>query len=82
MLIALIVLALLATVAVLSLLVLVAAAIRWERSTARLDSRPSGPITAVVRRLLGVYVSKPDLTDTEAGRPLTGHATGRHDEGW
>jgi hypothetical protein len=82
MLIALIVLALLAAVAVLGLLALVAAAIRWEQPAAMLDSRPSGPITAVVRRLLGVYVSKPDLTATDAGRPLTGRATGRHDEGW
>jgi hypothetical protein len=82
MLTALIVLSLVATVAVLGLLALVAAAIRWERPTTRLASQPSGPITAIVRHLLGVYVSKPDLTGTDADRHLTGHATGRHNEGW
>jgi hypothetical protein len=81
MLTALIILALVATVAILGLLALVAAAIRWEQQAATLASRPSGPITAVVRRLLGVYVSEPDLPAADADRRLAGHATSCHDEG-
>lgn len=86
MLTALIVLAVTSTAAVLCLLALVAAAIRWEAPATRLANRPAGPITAIVRRLLGVYVSRPDPTATgterHPGACLMERPTSRHDEGW
>ena len=52
---------------VLILLAVVVAGIRHEPPAAELSSRPPGVISAMARRLIGVYVRKPDSAD-EKGR--------------
>jgi hypothetical protein len=74
MLTALLYLALALGVLVLIVLAIVVASIRREPPATELSRRPPGPVSAVVRRLLGVSVRRPD--SEEAGRRdacLTGH---------
>jgi hypothetical protein len=63
--------------AALTVLVLVVMGIRSERRRYRMSTRPEGLLDALVRRLLGVYVSRPahgqDTDDRE--ECLTGNST-------
>jgi hypothetical protein len=54
--------------AVVSLLAVIVAGIRQEPRSAELSTRASGPIAAVVRRLLGLYVRRPDPAADNAER--------------
>jgi len=69
------------SVLVLILLAAVVAGIRREHSTAEMDSWAPDLLARMARRLLGVYVRRPDPTgDTERRETcLAGHAT--DDEG-
>jgi hypothetical protein len=72
----LLVLALAFGVLVLILLAIVVVGIRREPPTAELSSRPPSPISAMARRLIGVYVRKPDPTDGASRQQdpwFTGH---------
>ncbi len=51
---------------VLILLAVVVASIRREPSAAELSSRPPSLISAITRRLIGVYVRKPDMATNDA----------------
>jgi hypothetical protein len=72
-------------VLVLVLLAVVVAAIKQEPQAQELTSQPPNAITAWVRRLLGVYVRKPDqppALDEGRGEPcLTAGDTPRWPEG-
>ncbi len=74
---ALIVLAAAVSGLVLLLLVVVVAGIRREPHAAELSSRPPGVISAMARRLTGVYVRRPDdaADDADSRRDacLAGH---------
>jgi hypothetical protein len=50
---------------VLILLAVVVVGIRREPPTAELSSQAPSPISALVRRLLGVYVRRPDTDDVD-----------------
>jgi hypothetical protein len=66
---------------VLLLLAVVVAAIRGESPHERLRSRAPSPLSAVVRRLLGVHVRRPADTDPSREACLAGHATGPDADG-
>jgi hypothetical protein len=80
MLTALILLVLAVIALVLLLLAVVVAAIRSESPHERLSSRAPNHLSAMVRRLLGVYVSRPADTDAAREACLAGHAIGRDAE--
>jgi len=70
--------------AVVSLLAVIVAGIRQEPRRAELSTSASGPITAVVRRLVGLYVRRPDPAAENAERHeacLAGRATRDSSEG-
>jgi hypothetical protein len=50
---------------VLILLAVVVAGIRREPPAAELNSRPPSVISAIARRLTGVYVRRPDIDDVD-----------------
>ena len=58
------------------LLVAVVVGIRSEPPQQELSSRPAGPVTAIVRRMLGVYVGKPAkaAADEEREECLAGYS--------
>lgn len=58
------------------LFVAVVMGIHQEPAYQELSSRPSRPIAAIVRRLLGVYVGKPADTEADEDREscLAGHS--------
>ena len=72
-------------VLVLILLVVVVAGIKQEPSAEELSRQPPNVITAWVRRLLGVYVRKPEqppTPDEDRGEPcLTAHDPSRWPKG-
>jgi hypothetical protein len=76
---AIIVLALVFALAVLATVVFVAVVvgIHSEPRYQEMTTQPQGPLTAMVRRLLGVYVSKPTDADADDDREecLTGQST-------
>jgi ABC-type lipoprotein release transport system permease subunit len=53
-------------VLVLVLLAVVVAGIRREGHTTELSSRPPSPISALARRLIGIYVRKPYTDDADS----------------
>lgn len=70
--------------AAVTLLAVVVVGIRQEPRGAELSSRPSGLVAAVVRRMTGLHVRRPDPAVDHAGpreECLAGHATGDHPEG-
>ena len=81
MLTALISLVIAASALVLILLVVLVVGIRGEAPTAELSSRAPSPIAGLTRRLIGVYVRRPDPTGDvdRRNRCLAGRAT--NDEG-
>lgn len=81
MLTALILLVIAVAAFVLLLLVIVVAAIRSEPADERLCSRAPDPVSAIVRRLLGVYVRRPADTDAPHEACLAGHAGTAADDG-
>jgi hypothetical protein len=66
---------------VLILLAVVVAGIRREPSAAELSSRPPSVISAMTRRLIGVYVRRPDPADDDTDDPLDACLAGRGVEG-
>ena len=58
------------------LLAAVIAAIQIERRDERLSTQASSPLSAMVRRLLGVYVRRPADPDDSRPACLVGHAVG------
>jgi hypothetical protein len=65
-----------------ALLAMVVAAIRQEPRDAELGSYAPNPMAALVRRLLGVSVRRPETAgDEQREACLTGHATGHRQEG-
>jgi hypothetical protein len=86
MLTTLLVLALAVTALVLILLVLVVVGIQSEPPAAELSSRARNSIAAIARRLLGVYVNRPDPITTDADKQrrarLAGHTNAHDHEGW
>jgi hypothetical protein len=73
-----IVLALVFVVAILAVVVFVAVVVAiHSEAPYQMSTRPQGPLSAVVRWLLGVYVAKPADTDTDDHREecLTGQST-------
>ncbi len=65
-----------------ALLAVVVAAIRQEPRDAELGTYAPNPMAALVRRLLGVSVRRPETPDDEQPEAcLTGHATGHRQEG-
>lgn len=66
---------------VLLTLAFVVAGIRSEPRYRGLSSRAPNPLSAMVRRLLGVRVRRPGDADTSREACLAGHATGRNGEG-
>jgi len=69
-------------VAAVALLAVVVAAIRQEPCDAELGSYAPNPMAALVRRLLGVSVRRPQTAgDEQREACLTGHATGHRQEG-
>jgi|HubBroStandDraft_3_1064219.scaffolds.fasta_scaffold610264_2 hypothetical protein len=66
---------------VLILLGVVVAGIRREPPAAELNSRPRSPISAMARRLTGVYVRRPDSAADDADNPLDACLAGRGVEG-
>jgi hypothetical protein len=78
MLTALLYLALALGVLVLIVLAIVVASIRREPPATELSRRPPGPVSAVVRRLLGVSARRPGL---RGGRPA-GRLPHRPRRGW
>jgi hypothetical protein len=81
MLTALILLVLAVIAFVLLLLAVVVSAIRSESPHERLSSRAPNRLSAMVRRLLGVYVRRPADTAPSREACLAGHATGRDADG-
>jgi hypothetical protein len=65
---------------VLILLAIVVAGIRREPPAAELSSWPPSPISAMTRRLIGVYVRKPDPTG-DANRQQDSWFTGHRADG-
>jgi hypothetical protein len=57
------------------LFVVVVVGIHQEPSHQELSSRASGPVTAIVRRLLGVYVRKPARAEEDREECFAGHST-------
>ena len=76
---AIIVLALVLAVAVLAVVIFVAVVVGiHSEAPYQMSTTPRGPLAAVVRRLLGVYVGKPADTDTagdDREECLTGNST-------
>ena len=75
---AVIVLALVFAGAILALVVFVAVVVGiHSEAPVQMSTRPRGPLAAMVRRMLGVYVGKPADTDTDDHREecLTGQST-------
>jgi hypothetical protein len=66
---------------VLILLAVVVAGIRREPPAAELNSRPPSVISAIARRLTGVYVRRPDPAADDADDPLDACLAGRGVEG-
>ena len=81
MLTALISLVLAVSALVLILLGVVVAGIRREPPAAELSSRPPSLISAMARRLIGVYVRRPDPATDDADDPLDACLAGRDVEG-
>lgn len=63
------------------LLAIVVAAIRSEPADERLCSRAPDPLSAIVRRLLGVYVRRPGDSGASREACLAGHAGTAPDDG-
>jgi hypothetical protein len=83
MLTALIVIVIVTSALVLALLAVVVAGIRREPPSAELSSRAPSLMAGLARRMVGVYVRRPDPS-ADADRPdtcLAGHAAGHGDEG-
>ena len=82
---AIIVLALVLTVAVLAVVIFVAVVVGIHSEVPyQMSTTPRGPLAAVVRRLLGVYVGKPADTDTvgdDREECLAGNSTDWWDNG-
>jgi hypothetical protein len=81
---AVIVLALVFAVAVLATVIFVAVVVGiHSEAPYQMSIRPGGPLAAMVRRVLGVYVGKPADTDTDDHREecLTGQSTDWWDKG-
>jgi hypothetical protein len=74
---AIIVLAVVAALAGLGTVVLVVVVVAIHSEPHRMATRAHGPLTAIVRRMLGVYVSKPaDAADNDNREEcLTGQST-------
>ena len=76
---AVIVLALVLAGTVLAVVILVAVVVGiHSEAPYQMSTRPQGPLSAMVRRLLGVYVGKPTETDTgddDREDCLTGNST-------
>ena len=76
---AIIVLALVLTFAVLAVVIFVAVVVGiHSEAPYQMSTTPRGPLSAMVRRLLGVYVGKPADTETagdDREECLTGHST-------
>lgn len=76
---AIIVLALVFAVAVLAVVIFVAVVVGiHSEAPCQMSIRPPGPLAALVRRMLGVYVGKPADTDTvgeDREECLTGNPT-------
>ena len=76
---AIIVLALVLTFAVLAVVIFVAVVVGIHSEVPyQMSTTPRGPLAAVVRRLLGVYVGKPtstDAADDDREECLTGNST-------
>jgi hypothetical protein len=69
-------------VAAVALLAVVVTAIRQEPRDAELGTYAPNPMAALVRRLLGVSVRRPEAAgDEQREACLTGHGTGRRQEG-
>jgi hypothetical protein len=69
-------------VAAVALLAVVVAAIRQEPRDAELGSYAPNPMAALVRRLLGVSVRRPEKADDDQQEAcLAGHATGHQQAG-
>ena len=66
---------------VLILLAVVVAGIRREPPAAELSSRPPGVISVMARRLIGVYVRRPDQAADDADRRRDACLAGRGVEG-
>ena len=66
---------------VLILLAVVLAGIRREPPAAELSSRPPSVISAMARRLIGVYVRRPDPADDDADSRRGACLAGRGVEG-
>ena len=83
MLTALIVMVVVTSALILVLLAVVVVGIRREPPSAELSSRAPSLMAGLARRMVGVYVRRPDPF-ADAGRPdtcLAGHAVGHGDEG-
>ena len=75
---AIIVLALVLAVAVLAVVIFIAVVVGiHSEAPYQMSTTPRGPLAAVVRRLLGVYVGKPANKDANDNREecLTGNST-------
>jgi hypothetical protein len=66
---------------VLILLAVVVAGIRRELPAAELSSRPPNVLSSMARRLIGVYVRRPDPAADDADDPLDACLAGRGVEG-
>jgi hypothetical protein len=81
----LVILALVATLAVLAVVVLVAVIIGIHSEPSRqMATQARGPLSAMVRRLLGVYVARPnnaDPTSDDREECLTGNSADWWDKG-
>jgi hypothetical protein len=66
---------------ILLLLAVVVAAIRGESPHERLSSRAASPLSAMVRRLLGVHVRRPANADAAREACLAWHAAGLDADG-
>jgi hypothetical protein len=73
-----------ATILVVLLLVIVVIGIRREPSTEELSEQSPSPITAFVRRLLGVHVRKPDSPSKvdQGDKALSSYARPRSPVQW
>jgi hypothetical protein len=76
---ALITLVIIAEALVLVVLAVVVAAIRRETPTAELSSQAPGLMAALVRRLLGVGVRRPDPASEQREECFAGHAAVGHE---
>jgi hypothetical protein len=82
MLTALIFLVIISTLLVLVLLAVVAVGIHREPPSAELSTRAPSLTAGLARRMVGVYIRRPDPTERVSTRDtcLTGHATSREGE--